>query len=39
MIYANIKKASKDEQQNQTKTTTNIYYIKKFMPVLKNKTL
>ena len=37
MRYANIKKASQDEQQNQT-TTTNINYIKSFMSVLKNKT-
>ena len=37
MGYADIKKASEDEQQNQT-TTTNINYIKKFMSVLKNKT-
>ena len=36
MRYANIKKASQDEQQNQT-TTTNINYIKKFMSVLKTK--
>ena len=36
MRYADIKKASEDERQNQT-TTTNIYY-KKFMSVLKNKT-
>ena len=35
MRYANIKKASKDEQQNKT---TNIYYIKKFVP-LKNHLL
>ena len=38
MRYANIKKASQDEQQNQ-KTTTNINYIKNFMSVLKNKTI
>ena len=37
MRYADIKKASKDDRQNQT-TTTNINYIKKFMSVLKNKT-
>ena len=37
MRYANIKKASQDEQQIQT-TTTNINYIKNFMSVLKNKT-
>ena len=37
MRYVNIKKASQDEQQNQT-TTTNINYIKKFMSVLINKT-
>ena len=37
MRYANIKKASHDEQQNQT-ITTNINYIKKFMSVLKKKT-
>ena len=37
MRYANIKKASEDEWQNQT-TTTNINYIKKFLSVLKNKT-
>ena len=36
MRYADIKKASKDERQNQT-TTTNIIYIKKFMFVLKAK--
>ena len=36
MRYANIKKESEDEQQNQT-TTTNIKYIKKFMSVLKTK--
>ena len=36
MRYANIKKASQDEQQNQT-TTTNINNVKKFMSVLKNK--
>ena len=36
MRYAHIKKASQDEQQNQT-TTTNINYIKKFVFVLKNK--
>ena len=33
MRYANNKKASQDEQQNQTKT--NINYIKDFMSVLK----
>ena len=32
-----IKKASEDERQNQT-TTTSINYINKFMSVLKNKT-
>ena len=37
MRYANIKKASQDEKQNLT-TTTNIYYIKNFTSVLKNKT-
>ena len=37
MSYADIKKASEDERQNQT-TTTNTNYIKKFMSVLKNKT-
>ena len=36
MIYANIKKASQDKQQNQTTTTTtttttNINYIKNFV--------
>ena len=38
MRYANIKKASYDEQQNQTTTTTTtiINYIKNFMSVLKN---
>ena len=36
MRYANIKKESEDERQNQT-TTTNINYIKKFMSVLKTK--
>ena len=36
MRYVNIKKASEDEQRNQTKT--NINYIKNFMSVLKNKT-
>ena len=30
-------KASQDEQQNQTTTTTNINYIKKFMSLLKTK--
>ena len=30
MRYANIKKKSLDEQQNQTTTTTNINYIKNF---------
>ena len=34
--HANVKKASQDEQQNQT-TTTNINYIKNFLSVLKNK--
>ena len=37
MRYADIKKASEDERQNQT-TKTNINYIKNFMSVLKNKT-
>ena len=37
MIYANIKKSSQDEQQNQTTTTRNINYIN-FVSVLKNKT-
>ena len=37
MRYANIKKASQDEQQNQT-TTTN-HYIKKILSFLKNKNL
>ena len=36
MRYAKIKKASQEEQQNQT-TTTNINYIKNYMSVLKNK--
>ena len=36
MRYANIKKASADEQQY--KTTTNINHIKNFMSFLKNKT-
>ena len=36
MRYADIKKANEDERQNQT-TATNIYHIKKFMSVLKNK--
>ena len=36
MRYADIKKASEDERQNQT-TTTNINYIKKIMSVLKTK--
>ena len=31
MKYADIKKASEDERQNQTTTTTNTNYIKKFM--------
>ena len=30
MRYADIKKASEDERQNQA---TNIYYIKKFMSI------
>ena len=30
-------KASQNEQQNQTTTTTNINYIKKFMSLLKTK--
>ena len=39
MRYADIRKASEDERQNQTTTTKlNINYIKKFMSVLKNKT-
>ena len=33
MRYANIKKASPDEQQNQTTTTTNTNYIKKYMSI------
>ena len=37
MRFADIKKASENERQNQT-TTTNINYIKKFKSVLKNKT-
>ena len=37
MRYADIRKASENEWQNQT-TTTNINYIKKVMSVLKNKT-
>ena len=37
MRYANFKKASQDEEQNQTKTTNN-NYTKKIMSVLKNKT-
>ena len=37
MRYADIKNAREDERQNQT-TTKNNNYIKKFMPVLKNKT-
>ena len=36
MRYADIKKASEEEGQNQT-STTNINYIKKFKSVLKNK--
>ena len=36
MRYANIKKASPEDQQNQT-TTTNINYIKNFTSVLINK--
>ena len=35
MRYANFKKVSPDEEQNQTTTDTN--YIKKFMSVLKTK--
>ena len=35
MRCANIKKASQDEQQNQT-PTTKFKYIKNFMSVLKN---
>ena len=38
MRYADIKKASEDERQNQT-TTTIINYIKKFMSVLKQQNL
>ena len=34
MRYADIKKASEDQRQNQTETT-NINYIKKFMSILK----
>ena len=37
MRYADIKKASEDERQNQT-PTKHINYIKKFMSALKNKT-
>ena len=37
MRYADIKKASEHERQNQT-TTTNINYIEKFISVIKNKT-
>ena len=37
MRCANIKKASQDEQQNQTTATTKINYIKNFMSVLKTK--
>ena len=36
--YANIKKASQDEQQNQT-TTTNINYIKKLYVRFKKQNL
>ena len=36
MRYADIKKVSEDERQNQT-TTTNINYIKKILSVLKTK--
>ena len=35
--YANIKKASQDEQQNQPTTTTNINYIKNYLSALKTK--
>ena len=38
MRYADIKKASEDERQNQTTTITNINFIKKFVSVLINKT-
>ena len=39
MRYANIKKASQDEQQNlTTTTTTNINYTKIYMSVLKKRT-
>ena len=37
MRYADIKKASEDERQNQT-TTANINYIKKIMSVIKYTT-
>ena len=37
MRYADTKKVSEDERQNQT-ATTNINYIKKFLSVLINKT-
>ena len=33
MTSANIKKASQDEQQNQTTITTNFNYIKYFMSI------
>ena len=36
MRCANTKKASHDEQQNQTTATTKSNYIKNFMSVLKN---
>ena len=39
MRCANIKKASQDEQQNQTTATTKINYIKNFMSVLKKQKL
>ena len=38
MRYADIRKASEDERQNQTETT-NINYIKKVMSVLKKQNL
>ena len=38
MRSAIIKKASQDEQQNQT-TTTNINYIQKFMSIIKKTKL
>ena len=35
---ANFKKASQDEQQNQTTKTTKTNFIRNFISVLKNKT-